>query len=89
MATLADIALIFLAISSDKEIILEALIPGAGCSSYIVTIGPGDTLMISPSILKSTRTFLSFSALILSSSRLADVSALVSGRVRISTPGAW
>ena len=68
MATLADIALIFLAISSDSEIILEALIPGAGCNSYIVTIGPGDTFIISPSILKSINTFLSFSAFRLSSS---------------------
>ena len=41
IATLADIALIFLAISSDNEIIFEALIPGAGCNSYIVTMGPG------------------------------------------------
>ena len=57
-------ALIFLAISSDREIIFEALIPGAGCNSYIVTIGPGDTLIISPSILKSTNTFFSFSAFI-------------------------
>ena len=62
IATRADIALIFLAISSDKEIILDALIPGAGCNSYIVTIGPGETFIISPSILKSVKTFFNFSA---------------------------
>ena len=62
IATRADIALIFLAISSEREMIFEAFIPGAGCNSYIVTIGPGETLIISPSILKSVSTFLSFSA---------------------------
>ena len=78
----------FLAISSDNEIILEALIPGAGCNSYMVTIGPGDTLMISPSILKSISTFLSFSALTFNSSWSVEASVLESGRVRISIPGA-
>ena len=68
IATRADIALIFLAISSDNEIIFEALIPGAGCSSYMVTIGPGETAIISPSILKSVKTFFNFSAFTLSSS---------------------
>ena len=62
IATRADIALIFRAISSEREIILEALIPGAGCNSYIVTIGPGETFIISPSILKSVNTLLSCSA---------------------------
>ena len=51
-----------------RLLIFEALIPGAGCNSYMVTIGPGDTLIISPSILKSVKTFLSFSEFNLSSS---------------------
>ena len=87
IATLADIALIFLAMSSDKEIILEALIPGAGWSSYIVTIGPGDILIISPSILKSVSTFFNISELALSSCSLIGGEIFLSGCDRKSTEG--
>ena len=40
VATLVDKELVFLAISSERLIILETLIPGAGSNSYNVTTGP-------------------------------------------------
>ena len=40
VATLVEIELVFLAISSAKEIILETFIPEAGSNSYNVTTGP-------------------------------------------------
>ena len=39
-ATLVDVELVFLAISSDKFIIFETFIPGAGSNSYKLTTGP-------------------------------------------------
>ena len=38
--TLADIELVFLAMSSDKLTIFETFIPGAGSNSYKDTTGP-------------------------------------------------
>ena len=38
--TLAEVELVFLARSSDKLIIFETLIPGAGSNSYKLTTGP-------------------------------------------------
>ena len=73
--------------SSEREIILDALIPGAGCSSYIVTTGPGDTLIISPSILKSDNTNFKASALRFNSSFDTENSVLLSGLDKISTNG--
>jgi len=40
VAILADSELVFLAISSDKLIILETLTPAAGSNSFKVTTGP-------------------------------------------------
>ena len=40
VATLADVELVFLAISSDKLTIFETLIPEAGSNSFKVTTGP-------------------------------------------------
>ncbi len=40
VAILADSELVFLAISSDKFIILDTLTPGAGSNSFNVTTGP-------------------------------------------------
>ena len=48
---LADSALIDLAISLAKLIILFVCVPGAGSSSYKVTTGPGFIPMTSASIL--------------------------------------
>ena len=49
IATLVEIELVFLAISSDKLIILETLIPAAGSNSYNVTTGPWLIFFIFPS----------------------------------------
>ena len=54
---LADSELVFLAISSDKLIILETLIPAAGSNSFKVTTGPWLTFFIFPSTPKSRRIF--------------------------------
>ena len=40
VATLAETELVFLAISSDKLIIFDTFIPGAGSNSFNVTTGP-------------------------------------------------
>ncbi len=40
VAIRADSELVFLAISSDRLIILETLIPAAGSNSFSVTTGP-------------------------------------------------
>ena len=47
----------FLAISSDKLIIFETLIPGAGSNSYKLTTGPLLTFLIFPLIEKSNKIF--------------------------------
>ena len=86
-ATRAETALIFLAMSSDNPTILEALVPGAGCSSYIVTTGPGLTLIISPSILKSLRIDCSLLALLSISSLVTSEPDVVLGVDRISIIG--
>ena len=39
-ATRAEVELVFLAKSSDRFIILDTLIPGAGSNSYKLTTGP-------------------------------------------------
>ena len=87
IATLADTALIFLAISSDKPIIFEAFVPGAGCNSYIVTTGPGLTFIISPSILKSDKISLSLIALLSISSFETNELAETLGVDKISIIG--
>src|SRR5210317_171993 len=53
VATLVAIELVLLAMSSDKLIIFEVLIPAAGSNSYKVTTGPALTLFIFPIIPKS------------------------------------
>ena len=55
--TLVETELVFLAMSSDKFIILDTLTPGAGSNSYRLTTGPLLTLLIFPLIPKSRRTF--------------------------------
>ena len=62
-ATRADTALMLRAMSSASATTRLALMPGAGSSSYIVTTGPGQTLVIEPSTLKSPSTFSSSRAL--------------------------
>ena len=54
---LADSELVFLAISSERLIIFETLIPGAGSNSFKVTTGPWLTYVILPSTPKSKRIF--------------------------------
>ena len=56
-ATLVDVELVFLAISSDRFIIFETFIPGAGSNSYKLTTGPLLIFFIFPSIPKSIKTF--------------------------------
>ena len=55
-ATRAETADIERAMSSASPMTREDLIPGAGSSSYMVTTGPGRTLMISPLTPKSSST---------------------------------
>ena len=57
IATLADTELVYLAISSDKLIILDTFIPGAGSNSFKVTTGPQLILLILPSTPKSSKIF--------------------------------
>ena len=49
---LADSELVFLAISSDKFIILETFTPAAGSNSFKVTTGPELIFLILPSTPK-------------------------------------
>ena len=55
--TLVDTELVFRAISSDKFIIFETLIPGAGSNSYKLTTGPLFIFVIFPLIPKSSNIF--------------------------------
>ena len=57
MDTLAEIELVFLAISSARFIIFETFIPGAGSNSYKFTTGPLLIFLICPSIPKSNKIF--------------------------------
>jgi hypothetical protein len=57
VATLVDIELVLRAMSSERFIIFDVLIPAVGSNSYKVTTGPALTLFISPEMLKSKRTF--------------------------------
>ena len=57
VATLVDIELVLRAMSSERFIIFDVLIPAVGSNSYKVTTGPALTRFISPEILKSKRTF--------------------------------
>ena len=63
VAILADSELVFLAISSDKFIILETLTPAAGSNSFKVTTGPWLTFFILPLTPKSKRIFSKYSEL--------------------------
>ena len=76
-ATRTETALIDRAMSSARSITLLVLIPGAGLSSYNVTIGPGLTFTISPSTAKSLNTVnksLLFSSIFSSESSVFSVS---------------
>src|ERR1700760_199215 len=55
-ATRADSALIERAMSSERPMTRDDLMPGAGSSSYNVTTGPGLDLTISPRTPKSCST---------------------------------
>ena len=55
--TLVETELVFRAISSDKFIIFDTFIPGAGSNSYKLTTGPLLTLFIFPLIPKSNKIF--------------------------------
>ena len=57
VATLVEIELVFLAMSSAKLIIFETLIPDAGSNSFNVTTGPQLILLILPSTPKSSNIF--------------------------------
>ena len=77
VAILADSELVFLAMSSDKLIILETFIPAAGSNSFKVTTGPRLTFFIFPSTPKSKSIFSRVFSSILSSDKLLSRSALV------------
>ena len=66
VAILADSELVFLAISSERLIILETLIPAAGSNSFKVTTGPWLTFFIFPFTPKSKRIFSRNSGLLFS-----------------------
>ena len=53
----ADSELVFLAISSDRLIILDTLTPAAGSNSLNVTTGPWLTLLTLPLTPKSSKIF--------------------------------
>ena len=57
VATLVEIELVFLAISSAKLTIFETFIPEAGSNSFKVTTGPQLILLILPSTPKSSKIF--------------------------------
>ena len=57
VANLADMELVFLAISSAKLTIFDTFIPDAGSNSFRVTTGPQLILLILPSIPKSSKIF--------------------------------
>ena len=57
MAIRADSELVFLAISSERLIIFDTLIPAAGSNSFKVTTGPLLTFLIFPSTPKSKSIF--------------------------------
>ena len=57
VAIRADSELVFLAISSDRFIILETLTPAAGSNSFRVTTGPWLTFFIFPFTPKSNKIF--------------------------------
>ena len=57
VATLVEIELVFLAISSAKVTIFETFIPDGGSNSFNVTTGPQLILLILPSTPKSSKIF--------------------------------
>ena len=57
VAILADSELVFLAMSSERLIILETLTPAAGSNSFKVTTGPWLTFFMLPLTPKSKRIF--------------------------------
>ena len=77
VAILADSELVFLAISSDKLIILETFIPAAGSNSFKVTTGPRLTFFIFPSTPKSNRIFSKVFSSILLSDKFFSLSSFV------------
>ena len=74
---LADSELVFLAISSDKLIIFETLIPAAGSNSFKVTTGPWLTFLILPLTPKSNNIFSKNSGSLFSFFSLLSLSFLV------------
>ena len=77
VAIRADSELVFRAMSSERFIILETLIPGAGSNSFKVTTGPWLIFLILPSTPKSKRIFSKKSLSTSSSLELFFLSALV------------
>ena len=73
VAILADSELVFLAISSDKLIILDTFTPAAGSNSLSETTGPWLIFFIFPSTPKSRSIFSKPSASILISSFLLEL----------------
>ena len=57
VAILADSELVFLAISSDRFIILETFTPAAGSNSFKVTTGPRLIFLMLPLTPKSNKIF--------------------------------
>ena len=79
VATLVEIELVFLAISSAKLIIFETFIPDAGSNSFKVTTGPLLILLIFPSTPKSSKIFSKNSAFLFNSISLIFFLFLKSG----------
>ena len=73
VATLVERELVFLAMSSERLIILETLIPGAGSNSYKVTTGPWLIFLIFPLTPKSKKIFSKNPGLVFLLSKFSDL----------------
>ena len=85
MAIRADSELVILAISSERLIIFDTLIPAAGSNSFKVTTGPLLTFLIFPSTPKSKSIFSKLDASIFESSALLEnLSGLIKNSITVS-----
>jgi len=87
VATLVESELVFLAMSSERLIILETLIPGAGSNSYKVTTGPWLIFLIFPSTSKSEKIFSKSSGLVCPLFEFSNFESFFEGFFKYSTRG--
>ena len=87
VATLVESELVFLAMSSERLIILETLIPGAGSNSYKVTTGPWLIFLIFPSTSKSEKIFSKSSGLVCPLFEFSNFESFFKGYFKYSIGG--